>query len=102
MASVPAADVLTAGSTNVYVLNPEPGGGTTFALAFVILGDEPPVITSVYFQHTWERTDAPVASLATSRSWMWGPAPFSIGLQEDYVQGTNGKRLVQYFDKSRM
>ena len=32
---------------------------------------------------------------------MWGPAPFAAG-QEPYVQGPNGQRLVQYFDKARM
>jgi hypothetical protein len=54
------------------------------------------------FQRTWERTDKPVASGQVQRSWYWGPAPISDGLQEDYAEGVGGKRLVQYFDKSRM
>lgn len=54
------------------------------------------------FQRTWERTDKPVASGQVQRSWYWGPAPISGALQEDYAEGAGGKRLVQYFDKSRM
>jgi N-acetylmuramoyl-L-alanine amidase len=33
---------------------------------------------------------------------MWGPEAFTGGLLENYVEGPDGKRLVQYFDKSRM
>ena len=54
------------------------------------------------YQRTWERTDRPVASGAVKRSWYWGPNPNTPGLQEDYAEGVGGKRLVQYFDKSRM
>jgi hypothetical protein len=54
------------------------------------------------FQRTWARTDSPVASGVEKRSWHWGPQPNSGGLQEDYAEGAGGKRLVQYFDKSRM
>jgi hypothetical protein len=54
------------------------------------------------FQRTWERTDRLVASGQVQRSWYWGPAPNTGGLMEDYAQGQGGKRLVQYFDKSRM
>ncbi len=54
------------------------------------------------FQRTWERTDKLVASGQVQRSWYWGPAPNTGGLMEDYAQGQGGKRLVQYFDKSRM
>ncbi|HKP52608.1 MAG TPA: hypothetical protein VJ183_08140 [Chloroflexia bacterium] len=54
------------------------------------------------YQATWERTDRPVASGAVKRSWYWGPVPNTGGLQEDYAEGVGGKRLVQYFDKSRM
>jgi hypothetical protein len=54
------------------------------------------------FQRTWARTDSPVASGQEKRSWYWGPQPNSGGLQEDYAEGQGGKRLVQYFDKSRM
>jgi hypothetical protein len=54
------------------------------------------------FQRVWERTDKPVASGQVQRSWYWGPTANSQGLQEDYAEGAGGKRLVQYFDKSRM
>jgi hypothetical protein len=54
------------------------------------------------FQRTWERTDRPVALGEVQRSFYWGPAPNTPGLLEDYAEGLGGKRLVQYFDKSRM
>jgi hypothetical protein len=54
------------------------------------------------FQRTWERTDRPVSFGQVVRSWYWGPNPNSGGLLEDYAEGVGGKRLVQYFDKSRM
>jgi hypothetical protein len=54
------------------------------------------------FQRTWERTDKLVASGSVQRSWYWGPAANTGALQEDYAEGAGGKRVVQYFDKSRM
>ncbi len=54
------------------------------------------------FQRTWERTDRPVSFGEVQRSWYWGPNPNTGGLLEDYAEGPGGKRLVQYFDKSRM
>ncbi|HKP54385.1 MAG TPA: cellulase family glycosylhydrolase [Chloroflexia bacterium] len=54
------------------------------------------------FQAVWTRTDAPVASSAVKRAWFWGPQPNGAGMTEEYKEGTGGKRLVQYFDKSRM
>lgn len=54
------------------------------------------------FLRTWERTDRPVAAEAAVRTWIWGPEGFTGGVLEDYVEGPDGKRLVQYFDKSRM
>src|SRR5436190_2752398 len=54
------------------------------------------------FQKLWERTDSLVAVGTVKRSWLWGPQPNSGPLQEDYAEGAGGKRLVQYFDKSRM
>ena len=53
------------------------------------------------FQATWERTDKPVAEGAVSRSFYSGPAP-GFTTAEEYAEGVGGKRLVQYFDKSRM
>src|SRR4051794_15369142 len=53
------------------------------------------------FQSTWERTDKPVADGTVKRSFYWGPAP-GVTQSEPYAEGVGGKRLVQYFDKSRM
>ena len=54
------------------------------------------------FERTWDRTDKPVADLDVSRTWMWGPEPFTGGIVEPYAEGEGGERIVQYFDKSRM
>lgn len=61
-----------------------------------------PPFANTAFQQTWERTDRFVAGGLVGRSWYWGPAPNTGGLQEDYAEGVGGTRLVQYFDKSRM
>ncbi len=53
------------------------------------------------FQSTWERTDKPVADGTVKRSFYWGPVPGEQA-SEQYAEGVGGKRLVQYFDKSRM
>jgi hypothetical protein len=53
------------------------------------------------FQSVWQRTDKPITDGVTSRSWLWGPQPF-FSAYEEYAQAPGGKRLVQYFDKSRM
>lgn len=54
------------------------------------------------FQALWNRTDAPVKNLQSDHSWLWGPEPLNTGIREPYAQSSNGTRLVQYFDKSRM
>ncbi|HMA35256.1 MAG TPA: cellulase family glycosylhydrolase [Chloroflexia bacterium] len=55
------------------------------------------------FQRLWTRTDQPVASHQTARSWFWGPTPGTM-MSETYTDAPDGsgQRLVQYFDKSRM
>jgi hypothetical protein len=53
-------------------------------------------------ESVWQRTDKPVADGRATRSWVWGPAPFTAGLYEPYAEAPGGSRLVQYFDKSRM
>ncbi|HUY98945.1 MAG TPA: S8 family serine peptidase [Thermomicrobiaceae bacterium] len=50
---------------------------------------------------TWQTPDQPVAVLAASRSWEWGPHAFSV-VAEPYVETQHGSRLVAYFDKARM
>lgn len=56
------------------------------------------------FHCTWARTDRPVAEGRVSRTWMWGPGPFTNVLFERYDEGwfLDGRREVQYFDKTRM
>ncbi len=53
------------------------------------------------FARVWARADLPVQQGVAARPWLWGPAPFAAG-NEAYLQGVNGHRLVQYFDKARM
>ncbi|HEX9990148.1 MAG TPA: molybdopterin-dependent oxidoreductase [Chloroflexia bacterium] len=53
------------------------------------------------FQAIWERTDKPVTDGTVKRSFYWGPSPLRQET-EPYAEGAGGKRLVQYFDKSRM
>lgn len=38
----------------------------------------------------------------SGRSWTWGPEPITEALREPFVEGPEGQRAVQYFDKSRM
>lgn len=54
------------------------------------------------FSRTWSRTDKPVADQIVERTWMWGPEGFTGPIVEDYVGSPEGRRVVQYFDKSRM
>jgi len=61
-----------------------------------------PSFASAAFERTWARTDQPVANGVTNRTWMWGPQANSRAIEEDYADAPGGKRIVQYFDKSRM
>jgi hypothetical protein len=54
------------------------------------------------FERTWARTDEPVAAGQVGRTWMWGRGPNTAGIEEQYADAPDGKRWVQYFDKSRM
>ncbi|MDQ5851631.1 MAG: hypothetical protein M3380_06060, partial [Chloroflexota bacterium] len=54
------------------------------------------------FRNVWTRTDLLVLQNAVTHSWIWGPAPFTQSVSEEYVQSPGGQRQVQYFDKSRM
>jgi hypothetical protein len=53
------------------------------------------------FGRVWEKADAPVAAGKANRSWLWGPGANYLGY-EAYKQGPAERRLVQYYDKSRM
>lgn len=61
-----------------------------------------PEIGDAAFERLWNRQDRPVSMGQSDRSWTWGPAPISELLDEKYIQGVDGTRRVQYFDKSRM
>ncbi len=64
-------------------------------------GEWTPAGSDSAFGNLWNRTDQPVAQGKAARSWMWGPGSFGTGT-ERYAEAPNGKRLVQYWDKSRM
>ena len=96
------AQLAAATHIELYVLNPEPGGGSSNVVEITVMAPGEITFASPHFANTWDRTDEPVASIAASRTWMWGPGPFSAGIREDYSAGDGGKRLVQYYDKSRM
>lgn len=61
-----------------------------------------PTIGNEAFQRVWGRQDRAVAEQVSGRSWTWGPAPNTEVLRETFIEGAEGKRAVQYFDKSRM
>src|SRR5690349_1903540 len=71
----------------------------TLAVAPVLAA---PAIGNPAFQRLWDRQDRAVAEHISDRSWTWGPGPISEPLREQLIEGVEGKRLVQYFDKSRM
>ena len=53
------------------------------------------------FATIWQRVDFPVRSGEAKRSWVWGPEPLAAG-RERYVDGVDGMRWVQYYDKGRL
>lgn len=54
------------------------------------------------FERTWARTDLPVRDGLVSRTWMWGPQPFTGYVNEPYADAPGGYRTVLYHEKSRM
>lgn len=55
------------------------------------------------FTNTWTRTDAPVSDGQASRTYYWGPCTSTPGgVTEELVGAPSNRRVVQYFDKSRM
>lgn len=55
------------------------------------------------FRRVWNEQDGPIADeVEQGRSWTWGPAPISPLLSEQMNESPGGRRVVQYFDKSRM
>lgn len=76
--------------------------GLTFFSASLSFQANAATFADPAFQRVWNRTDKQVSNGSVSRTYLWGPEPFTGGIQEDYMESPNGKRLVQYFDKSRM
>ncbi|HVF99911.1 MAG TPA: hypothetical protein VND68_08745 [Chloroflexia bacterium] len=72
------------------------GHGVPQLLKLVWLVPPQPVFNSV-----WAKADQQVAAGKVARSWLWGPAPL-VTAREEYKQGKDGTREVQYYDKSRM
>jgi hypothetical protein len=78
---------------------------TLLAPALPVSAQQPGL--SVAFWRTWARADRPVAEGRAARTWMWGPAPVTHVLVEEYDEATDfdgdvlGVRMVQYFDKTR-
>lgn len=56
---------------------------------------------SPYFKNYWARADLPVVTGSVNRGYVWGEKPFYTNYEE-YQESPNQRRLVQYFDKSRM
>ncbi len=55
------------------------------------------------FGDTWARTDAPVSAGQVSRTYYWGPCTSTPNGLTETLRGAPGdRRVVQYFDKSRM
>lgn len=98
-ATLPEDITAAASVVSVAVQSPEPGGGASEPLLLVILDGR---ASAAAFNDSWARTDAPVADGAAARTWIWGPQPFSELLTEPYADAPGGRRIVQYFDKSRM
>ena len=88
--------------TSFIGFDPQVALGNLEADLFVAPVPPAPSFAHAAFKRTWERTERPLNSGTVKRSWYWGPTTLSNGLQETYVEGQHGTRLVQYFDKGRM
>jgi len=78
------------------------GSGVPSALSSVHAEDASYSFADSAFRSLWDRTDSSVAAKTATRTFLWGPGPIGVGMQEKYAQSPGGTRLVQYFDKSRM
>jgi hypothetical protein len=78
------------------------GSVAALAAALLIVAQTSAAPRFPAFQGLWERQDLAVSEHVTDRSWTWGPAPIGEPTQEAYTEGFNGKRVVLYYDKSRM
>jgi hypothetical protein len=51
----------------------------------------------------WEQADGPVAAGQSNRGWLWGPVDGWTQVRwEPYGEAPGARRLVQYFEKTRM
>ncbi|HLT19983.1 MAG TPA: hypothetical protein VKZ96_11045 [Thermomicrobiales bacterium] len=73
------------------------GDQTIPAVLHLIEGATP----SPEFYVEWSRQDLPVDVGAVNRTWLWGPGPKGT-TTEPYAEAPGGRRVVQYYDKSRM
>jgi hypothetical protein len=64
-------------------------------------GAQRPPLQTTPFERVWQRADLPVSAGRAERSWTWGPRPLETRF-ETLVEGKNGMRQVEYYDKSRM
>ncbi len=72
--------------------------GAALSLILVLSSVGAAAFANPAFQSLWSKTDANPGG----RTYVWGPSPFTDGVQEEYKEVTGGKRTVQYFDKGRM
>jgi hypothetical protein len=81
------------------------GGAILIAIALLVSSIIPAMAVieaEEAFLNTWYRTDYPVQVTDLDRTWMWGPAPATTILGEEYDEHPIQMRPVQYWDKSRM
>jgi plastocyanin len=76
--------------------------GLTLVSSSLSFNADPPPFGNPAFKQLWNHTDQQVAQGQVSRSYLWGPEPFTPTIQEPYAGQSHDFRLVQYFDKSRM
>ncbi|HLV80013.1 MAG TPA: hypothetical protein VKT32_07000 [Chthonomonadaceae bacterium] len=99
-ATVPAADVATAGTASVTVVNPAPGGGTSNALAFNITNNNPaPVLSSispssVRAGHASFTLTCTGSSFISSSVVKWTANGTTTTLSTTYVSGTTLTAVV--------
>ena len=97
-ATISADLIETEGIHDITVRN-GPDGAITSSISFVVTQD---AFGDSSFEGVWQRTDALVADGTVSRTWIWGPAPTGPARLEPYAESPDDRRLVIYFDKSRM
>ncbi len=79
--------------------------GILISQSIQVFAASPPNFADEAFARVWNRQDRAVYEQRDlNRSWTWGPENLSGLLREPYAESKDpdGKRTVQYFDKSRM